>query len=158
MFVRAVDLELYRHKRQMSFNGSQEWVHTVSRISSDVLQGTVLFSTSIAPGLACKAISFVTASNAVTSVALPAPNPLIFVGVFTAMSTISASLMVLATSVEKYRFGSRAVILISPSSWHWLSHSEVVELDEDSLEDCEEYVGFWEILQAREPSRLIRRM
>lgn len=85
-------------------------------MSSAVLQGTVLFSTRIAPGLAWMAISLVTASRAVRSVAFPEPIPRVFVGVLTAMSTISASLIVFEISVEKKRFGTRAWIAIS-SLW-----------------------------------------
>jgi hypothetical protein len=86
---------------------------TVSWMSSAVLHGTVLFSTRMAPGLAWMAISLVTASKAVTSVALPAPRPFILVGVLTAISMMSASLIVFEISVEKKRFGTRAGIWIS---------------------------------------------
>jgi len=67
----------------------------------------------MAPGLACIAISLVAPSNALTSVADPAPKPLVFVGVLTVMRIMSASAMHLATSVEKNRFGKRAGTAIS---------------------------------------------
>jgi hypothetical protein len=82
-------------------------------MSSAVPHGTVLFSTKIAPGLACIAISLVAPSNAVTSVAEPAPKPLVFVGVLTVIRIISASEIHLATSVEKNRFGKRAGTITS---------------------------------------------
>ena len=74
---------------------------------SAVRHGTVLFSTKTAPGFAWIAISLVTASRAVTSVALPAPRPRDLVGVFTAIKTMSASLIVFEISVEKKRLGTR---------------------------------------------------
>jgi len=115
---------------------------TVSWINSAVLQGTVLFSTRIAPGFACIAISLVTASSAVTSVARPAPKPLVFVGVLTAMRTISASLIDFDTSVEKNKFGARTETEISSlCSPHWLSHSDVAELEEDMLSKESDLVG-----------------
>lgn len=132
-------------------------MHTISRINSQVRHGTVLFSTRIAPVLACKAISRVTASNAVTSVARPAPSPLVFVGVFTAISKISASPIYFETSVENCKFGSRAGMLNSLESAHWLSHSDVEEPDEDPADDDEGW-GCCGLLQAREPSRPIRRI
>jgi hypothetical protein len=108
--------------------------HTVSWMSSAVLHGTVLFSTRIAPGLAWMAISLVTASSAVTSVAFPEPKPRVLVGVLTAIRTISASLIVFEISVEKKRLGMRAGITISSRcSPHWLSHSDSAELADDML-------------------------
>lgn len=132
-------------------------MYTVSRINSEVRHGTVLFSTRTAPVLACKAISRVTASNAVTSVARPAPSPLVFVGVFTAISIISASPIYFETSVEKCKFGSRAGMLNSLKSAHWLSHSDVEELDDDPADNDKTW-DCCAVLQDREPSRPIRRM
>lgn len=94
-------------------------MHTVSLTSSAVLHGTVDFSTMMAPGFACFATSVITASKDAMSVALPAPMPLDFVGVFTATSTRSASPMHFPTSVEKKRFGSLAGTVISAAG---LSH------------------------------------
>jgi hypothetical protein len=65
----------------------------------------------MAPSLACWTTTAVTASKAVISVALPAPAPRDFVGVFTAIMTISASPMQRATSAEKDRFGGCALCL-----------------------------------------------
>lgn len=77
-------------------------------MSSEVPHGTVLFSTRMAPGFALSAISRVAPSKAPISVALPAPLPLVFVGVLTVIRMTSASEMHLATSVVKKRFGSLA--------------------------------------------------
>lgn len=112
----------------------------MSATSWAVLQGTVLFSTMMAPSRACWATTPVTASKAVISVALPAPTPRYLVGVLTATRTMSASLMCLATSVEKARLDLRAGRLVSPSS-----------ADESVSE-----VGSLEIVVAREPSRATR--
>lgn len=131
---------------------------TVSCTISAVLQGTVLFSTMIAPGLAWIAISLVTASSAVTSVALPAPIPRILVGVLTAISTISASLIVFETSVVKNRFGTRACTAISSRcSPHRDSHSEVADEAEDMLAMDPDRCSSLENPQALDPSRAIRR-
>lgn len=62
-----------------------------------------------APLRACCTTSAATASNAVMSVALPAPDPRILVGVFTAIMTISESRMQLATFAEKNKFGALKV-------------------------------------------------
>jgi hypothetical protein len=83
---------------------------TVSLTIWAVLQGTVDFSTKIAPGLAAMAISRVAPSSATMLVADPAPIPVNFVGVFTLRKTISASEIDLATSVEKNKLGRRAGI------------------------------------------------
>lgn len=107
---------------------------TVSWMISAVRHGTVLFSTRTAPGFPWMAISRVTASRAVTSVARPPPIPFIFVGVLTAIKTMSASLIHRETSVEKKRFGVRAGIEISSRcSPHWDSHSDSAELAFDML-------------------------
>ena len=128
-------------------------------MSSAVLQGTVLFSTRIAPGLAWMAISLVTASNAVTSVARPAPSPLIFVGVLTAIRIMSASLIVFEISVEKKRFGTRAGMCTSSlCSPHWLSHSELAELVVDMLSKESDLVASLTKEHAFDPSRAIRRI
>jgi len=105
------------------------------------------------------AISLVTASRAVTSVALPAPSPCNLVGVLTAISTISASLMVFEISVEKKRLGVRALTAIS-SLWypHWLSQSEVEELALDMLSRESKRVASLEKEHAFEPSRALLRI
>jgi hypothetical protein len=82
---------------------------TISDIRLAVPQGTVLFSTIIAPFFANFAISLVAPSRADKSLAAPAPRPLFLVGVFTARKIISASAMLLAESVEKKRFPSRII-------------------------------------------------
>jgi hypothetical protein len=108
----------------------------------------VLFSTKIAPGLACMAISLVAPSSALTSVADPAPKPLVFVGVLTVMRIISASAMHFATSVEKNKFGRRAgTAILSLCSSDSLS-------EEDVLSDG--FVGPLKNEHALEPSRAIR--
>lgn len=65
------------------------------------------FSTIIDPFLACCTTSAATASKAVISVALPAPDPRILVGVLTAIMTISESRIHFETLVEKNKFGIR---------------------------------------------------
>lgn len=87
--------------------------HTVSLTIWAVRHGTVLFSTMIAPGLACCAISAVTASNAVMSVAHPLPAPRVLVGVLTEIKTTSASEMHRPTWVLKTRLGCLAGTTIS---------------------------------------------
>src|ERR1700753_3354316 len=82
---------------------------TISDIRLAVPQGTVLFSTIMAPFLANLAISLVAPSKAAKSLAAPAPLPLYLVGVFTARKTTSASAILFAESAEKNRFPSRAV-------------------------------------------------
>ena len=115
-------------------NCRNEGTPTVSDIRSAVRHGTVLFSTRMAPSLACSAISLVTASIAVMSVARPAPTPRALVGVLMAISTISASLIHRETSVEKKRFGTRAESAISSRcSAHWLSQLETSEEAEEML-------------------------
>ncbi len=110
--------------------------------------GTVLFSTKMAPGLACMAISLVAPSRALTSVAEPAPKPRVFVGVLTVMRITSASAIHFATSVEKDRFGRRAeTVMSSLGSSPSLSH-------DDMLSD--EFEGRLRNEHALEPSRAIR--
>lgn len=82
----------------------------------------------MAPSRAYLATTPVTASKAVMSVALPAPTPRYLVGVLTATRTISASLMCLATSVEKERLDLRPGTFRSPSSAEE-SESEVGSLE-----------------------------
>lgn len=126
-----------------------------------VRQGTVDFSTMVAPGRACCATTEVTASKAVISVADPAPLPRYFVGVFTAIMTISASLIHLATSVVKKRLGWRAaMVLIAPLfPSHWLIYSEdEVEGVSDAIDALDFVVGsVWKV-HSREPSRATRRI
>lgn len=87
----------------------------------------------MAPGFVCFATSAITASNEAMSVALPAPIPRPFVGVLTATSTRSASLIHLPTSVEKKRFGSLAGrVILSAGLPHWLPHSDVSLADDES--------------------------
>jgi hypothetical protein len=117
-------------------------------MSSAVPHGTVLFSTKMAPGLACIAISLVAPSNAVTSVAEPAPKPLVFVGVLTVIRIISASAMHFATSVEKNRFGT-----LAGTATRSLCSSPSLS-DDDMLSGG--LVGPLRNVQAREPSRAMR--
>lgn len=70
-----------------------------------VPQGTVLFSTMIAPLLAFFAMVRVADSSAPKSALAPAPTPYILVGVLTQMKIISAVAMHGTTLVEKNRFG-----------------------------------------------------
>lgn len=66
------------------------------------------------------------------SVALPAPIPLAFVGVLTATSTRSASLIHPPTSVEKKRFGSLAgTVILAAGFPHWSPHSDVSLADDE---------------------------
>ena len=81
--------------------------HTVFFIRCAVPQGTVLFSTMIVPGLAYDAASLTAPSNAVMLVALPAPTPLVLVGVLTAKKITSAVHMLACMSHVKKRFGLR---------------------------------------------------
>lgn len=74
--------------------------------------------------------------------------------------TMSASLIHLATSVVKKRFGWRAtivVLLLAPS--HWLVHSdEEVEGVSDAMDAPDLLLGsFWKV-NSREPSRATRKM
>ena len=73
-----------------------------------VPQGTVLFSTIIAPGFADLAMSLVVASTADVLVACPAPRPTILVGVLTLRKIISASEIEFVMPVEKKRLAARA--------------------------------------------------
>jgi hypothetical protein len=73
-----------------------------------VRQGTVLFSTIIAPGFAARAMSLVAPSKADMFVACPAPTPVVLVGVLTLRRMRSASVIAFAISVEKNRLGPRA--------------------------------------------------
>lgn len=66
------------------------WMDSVSRTICAVLQGTVDFSTMIAPGFAAMAMSLVAPSSATMLVAAPAPIPEDFVGVLTLRKTMSA--------------------------------------------------------------------
>lgn len=105
------------------------------------------------------AISLETASKAVISVARPAPIPRFFVGVFTAMKTMSASLIVFETSVEKKRLGLRDEVWISSlNSAHWLSHSDVAELADETLSDESNLAGSLKNENAFEPSLVMRMM
>jgi hypothetical protein len=70
------------------------------------------FSTIIDPFLACCTTSAATASKAVMSVALPAPDPRIFVGVLTAIMTISDSRIHFETFAEKNKFGNREDVVV----------------------------------------------
>lgn len=100
-----------------------------------VRQGTVLFSTTIAPALAASAMSLVAASKADMFVACPAPIPVVLVGVLTLRRMRSASAIALAMSVEKNRLGVRA-----------------------DLSDGDPDVASWCMLVARKPSRALRTM
>jgi hypothetical protein len=73
-----------------------------------VPQGTVLFSTRMAPGLIDFAIEMTARSKAAKFVAAPAPMPLLLVGVFTLTKTTSAAAIHPLTSVENERFGDLA--------------------------------------------------
>lgn len=73
-----------------------------------VPQGTVLFSTTTAPALACFAMVLVADSRAPRSALAPAPMPYILVGVLTQMKMMSASAMDAVTLEEKNRLGSLA--------------------------------------------------
>jgi hypothetical protein len=77
---------------------------------SAVPQGTVLFSTTIVSFSAAFATRLVAASSHPRSEALPAPRPVLFVGVFTPMKTTSASLILSSILVEKKRFGLRVSV------------------------------------------------
>lgn len=129
---------------------------TVSLMICAVRHGTVLFSTTIAPGLAWSATSRVTASKAVTSVARPPPIPLILVGVLTATRIMSASPIHLEILVEKNKLGVRAGTEISSlCSSHWLSQSERDALLADMLSRESVTAGSFMNEQAFEPSRAI---
>lgn len=87
---------------------------------------TVDFSTRVHPGLACCAIVVTALSNAARFVAEPDPNPVVFVGVLTAMKTRSAIAIFCSTSVEKNKLGWRGGIgEILQDSTSWFSTSLV---------------------------------
>ena len=97
------------------------------------------------------------------SVAAPAPAPRLLVGVLTAIRTMSASLIDLATSAVKKRFGWRPAMGLETLSPHWLPHSEVgVEASDTSgvLEDVEFVTerGLVSMAHSLAPSRAMRRM
>ena len=83
-----------------------------------VLTGKVLFSTTIVSPCAYSAISLEDASTHLRSLALPAPNPLVLVGVFTEMKIISASEIYFLKLSEKCKFLPLLleIILSSPLS------------------------------------------
>lgn len=137
---------------------------TISRTSSAVRHGTVDFSTTMAPTRACLATSQTTASNAVRSIAQPAPTPLVLVGVFTALKITSASAMQRCTSVEKNRFGARAgisVVFLAPSCpcpcpQHAIPHpSDDVDMSHVSASDL---LAALLNVNALPPSRAMRTM
>lgn len=89
---------------------------TMSYTISAVRQGTVLFSTMMAPGLATRATDLAADSNMEMSVANPAPKPLDLVGVLTLKKTMSAIAMCLLQSIEKNRFGCLAGEVVPSTS------------------------------------------
>lgn len=88
------------------------------------------------------------------SVAEPAPNPDIFVGVLTAMNIMSASAIVFDVAVVKMRFGRRAGIVMSSC----LSEvaGEEQRLSWPSNDTGEDEALLVEILQAFKPSLATR--
>mmetsp|Transcript_35189 Transcript_35189/g.84052 ORF Transcript_35189/g.84052 Transcript_35189/m.84052 type:complete len:204 (+) Transcript_35189:693-1304(+) len=72
-----------------------------------VRTGTVLFSTTILSLSLTSAILRAQSSQFLTFAARPAPIPMVFVGVFTEMKTMSAFLISASMSVEKKRFFPR---------------------------------------------------
>jgi fluoride ion exporter CrcB/FEX len=86
----------------------------MSRIICAVPQGTVLFSTTMAPSFACFAIMLVALSKMLRSAVAPAPRPYSFVGVLTQMKTMSASEIDSVTLVENVRLGALLGMLTVP--------------------------------------------
>ncbi len=70
--------------------------------------GKVLFSTTIVWPVATLATWRAQASTQRRSLAWPAPKPLVLVGVFTEMNTMSAAAIASSTAVEKLRLRPRA--------------------------------------------------
>ena len=77
-------------------------------IAAAVRTGRVLFSTTMVWPVAAWATSRAQASTQRRSLACPAPRPLVLVGVFTEMKTMSAAAIEADTSVEKCRLRPRA--------------------------------------------------
>jgi hypothetical protein len=80
----------------------------MSEMRFEVPDGTVLFSTMMAPSLAYAAMSLTAPSKADRSLAEPAPRPDALVGVFTARKMTSALSMAARESVLKKRLLLRA--------------------------------------------------
>ena len=87
-------------------------------ITSAVLTGKVLFSTTIVCPSAASATCLAQASIHLRSLAFPEPNPFFFVGVFTDKNTISASLIDFLISLlkNKFLFLTLEIICSNPGS------------------------------------------